>query len=259
MAVAEKSDPRVLVILHQHCSSPGRIGRILCDLGYRLDIRRPRFDDPLPKTLADHAGVVVFGGPMSANDDEDWICREIDWIGVPLKEGKPFLGICLGAQMLARHLGHRVCPHPQGRVEVGYYPIDPTEHGHELCDRPFPDRVYQWHREGFDLPSGATLLASGQDFEAQAFRYGPEAFGFQFHPEVTLPMICRWSARSRERLNFPGARPLHRHLEGWLRHDRAISRWSTAFLRSWIEGAQTARPPQIFVPGQAGPDAAAMS
>lgn len=240
MPSGEKSSGRVLIILHQECSTPGRIGRLLRDAGLRLDIRRPRFGDPLPKTLTSHDGVIIFGGPMSANDDDDWIRREIDWIGVPLKEEKPFLGICLGAQMLARHLGHRVHPHPQGRVEVGYYPIDPTEHGHKLCDRRFPTRVYQWHREGFDLPNGATLLAKGHDFEAQAFRYGAAAYGFQFHPEVTLPMICRWSARAHERLDCPGARPLHRHLEGWLRHDRAIARWSGAFLPSWLAGGGAA-------------------
>ncbi len=241
MMVGQKRARRVLIILHQECSTPGRIGRLLREQGLHLDIRRPRFDDPLPKTLADHAGVIVFGGPMSANDDDAWIRREIDWIGVALKEEKPFLGICLGAQMLARHLGHRVCAHPQGRVEVGYYPIDPTEHGLKLCDSRFPTRVYQWHREGFDLPNGAVLLAKGFDFEAQAFRYGPAAFGFQFHPEVTLPMICRWSARSRERLDYPGARPLHRHLGGWLRHDRTVARWSGAFLQSWLAGSGAAR------------------
>ncbi len=241
MAPGQKSVRRVLILLHQECSTSGRIGRLLRDQGVHLDIRRPRFGDPLPKSLGDHAGVIIFGGPMSANDNDEWIRREINWIGVPLKEKKPFLGICLGAQMLARHLGHRVCPHPQGRVEVGYYPIDPTEHGHSLCDRRFPTRVYQWHREGFDLPNGALLLAKGHDFEAQAFRFGPAAIGFQFHPEVTLPMICRWSARSRERLDCPGARPLHRHLEGWLRHDRAIARWSGAFLQNWLAEGEAAR------------------
>ena len=98
----------------------------LQQLGYPLDIRRPRFGDPLPTTMADHSGAVIFGGPMSANDEDDFIRREIDWIGVPLSENKPFLGICLGAQMLARHLGGRSFRHPEGHAEVGYYPIRPT-------------------------------------------------------------------------------------------------------------------------------------
>src|SRR5215471_1010557 len=116
----------VLLILHQEHSSPGRVGQMLVKLGYPLDIRRPRFGDPLPKTMADHAGAVIFGGPQSANDPDDFIKAEIDFIGVPLREEKPFLGICLGAQMLARYLGERVAPHPEGKAEIGYYPIRPT-------------------------------------------------------------------------------------------------------------------------------------
>lgn len=234
---------RILIILHQKHSTPGRFRQILQAQGCELDCRFPRYGDSLPLTLCDHAGVIVFGGPMSVNDEEAWLRREIDWIGVPLKENAPFLGICLGAQMLARHLGHRVHRHPNGRVEVGYYPIMPTEHGHRICECPFPKHVYQWHREGFDLPCGATLLATGQDFEAQAFRYREKAYGFQFHPEVTFTMLCRWSLLNFERLAEPGARPRHRHIEGWVRHDRAVARWSTAFLRSWLAGDRIARFP----------------
>lgn len=233
---------RILIVLHQKHSTPGRLGRLLREQGCELDCRCPRYGDPLPDTLHGYAGVIMFGGPMSVNDGDAWIRREIDWIGVPLKEGTPFLGICLGAQMLARHLGHRVRPHAQGRVEVGYYRIQPTEHGHRICDRRFPDHVYQWHREGFELPCGATLLAKGQDFEAQAFRYQEKAYGFQFHPEVNFAIMCRWSLLTRERLAEPGARPRHRHVEGWLRHDRAIARWSSAFLASWLAGHQPAKP-----------------
>lgn len=223
-----------LIVLHQEHSTPGRVGHELKNRGFALDIRRPPLGDSLPETLAGHSGAVIFGGPMSANDEEGWLRREVDWIGVALKEDKPFLGICLGAQLLARHLGQRVCPHPEGRVECGYYPIEPTEHGQRLCDRPFPDQVYQWHREGFELPCGATLLAKGLDFEAQAFRFGRTAYGFQFHPEVTFAMMCRWTMAGADRMAMPGAHPRHRHLEGWFRHDRAVADWSGAFLRTWL-------------------------
>src|SRR5580658_5727490 len=108
--------PPVLIVLHQETSTPGRIGNALRSLGYPLDIRRPRFGDLLPGTLVEHAGAVVFGGPMSANDPDDYVRREIDWIAVPLLEQRPYLGICLGAQMLAMQLGARVAPHPQGRA-----------------------------------------------------------------------------------------------------------------------------------------------
>jgi GMP synthase (glutamine-hydrolysing) len=234
---------KIAVILHQEHSTPGRLGRLLETQGFDLDIRRPRYGDPLPKTLAEHAGAIIFGGPMSANDEEDWLRREIDWIEVPLKEKKPLIGICLGAQMLARHLGQRVYAHPEGKVEVGYHPIHPTREGHAVCACPFPEKVYQWHREGFDLPCGSVLLAAGQEFEAQAFHYGPCAYGFQFHPEVTYAMMCRWTIRGRDRMQLPGAHPRHLHLEDWYRHDAAVARWSQAFLRSWL--AQSSLPGSV--------------
>jgi len=160
----------ILIVLHQEHSTPGRVGNALRQLGYPLDVRRPRFDDPLPETMAEHAAAIIFGGPMSANDDTDFIRREIAWIAVPLKEDKPFLGICLGAQMFAHHLGARVFRHPAGHAEIGYYPIRPTAVGLALVPQ-WPECVYQWHREGFDLPRGAELLAEGDTFEVQAIRY----------------------------------------------------------------------------------------
>src|SRR5271170_1213663 len=105
----------VLIVLHQETSTPGRVGNALRALGHRLDIRRPRFGDKLPETLEGHAGAVIFGGPMSANDSDDFVRREIDWIAVPLREQRPLLGICLGSQMLAKQLGARVAPHQIGR------------------------------------------------------------------------------------------------------------------------------------------------
>src|SRR5580692_11235100 len=146
----------ILIVLHQEHSTPGRIGHALRQFGFPLDVRRPRFDEALSPTLDQHAGAVIFGGPMSANDADEFIRREIDWISVPLKEQKPFLGICLGAQMCARALGGRVFPHPQGQAEIGYYPIRPTAAGLSVVN-PWPEQVYQWHREGFDLPAGAEL------------------------------------------------------------------------------------------------------
>ena len=136
--------------------------------------------------------------------NEDFVKREIDWIGVPLRDKKPYLGICLGAQMMARHLGGRVYPHPQGHAEVGYYPIRPTAAGRAIC-ADWPDHVYQWHREGFDLPAGGELLAEGDAFSVQAFRYGT-GYALQFHPEVTHAMMYRWLVRGAHRMELPGAK-----------------------------------------------------
>jgi GMP synthase (glutamine-hydrolysing) len=227
----------VLVVLHQEHSTPGRVGRLLIERGHRLDIRRPRFGDPLPQTLVGHAGAVIFGGPMSANDDDDYIRREIDWIGVPLAEGKPFLGLCLGAQMLVRHLGGRVSGHPDGRAEIGYYPIRPTPAGRRLAETSgaaWPGHVYQWHNEGFDCPAGATLLAEGDDFPIQAIKAGRAAYGLQFHPEVTHAMVYRWTTRGAARLTLPGAQGSAQHHEGRFIHDAAVALWLGRFLDHWL-------------------------
>jgi GMP synthase (glutamine-hydrolysing) len=229
----------VLIILHQETSTPGRVGLLLRERGHALDIRRPRFGDPLPRTMAGHAGAVIFGGPMSANDEDDFLKEEADWIAVPLKEEKPYLGLCLGAQLMARHLGARVYPHAEGRAEIGYYPLTPTHAGLAMSKRlgiGWPNHVYHWHREGFDCPPGAVTLATGDDFPVQAVRMGPAAYAFQFHPEVTYAMTCRWTTRAHHRMSLPGAKPRHEHLEGRLIHDPHVALWLNAFLDHWLAG-----------------------
>jgi GMP synthase (glutamine-hydrolysing) len=224
--------PPILIVLHQENSTPGRIGNALRKLGYPLDIRRPRFGDPLPETMDEHSGAVIFGGPMSANDDEDFVRREIAWIEVPLAANKPYLGICLGAQMMARLLGARVWSHPEGHVEIGYYPIRPTALGRDVC-AVWPGHVYQWHREGFDLPRAAALLAEGDTFPVQAFRHG-SGYALQFHPDVTHATMCRWTTRGHERMALPGARPRAEHFAERYVHDQVSLAWLAAFLDHWL-------------------------
>jgi GMP synthase (glutamine-hydrolysing) len=222
----------ILIVLHQENSTPGRVGYALTERGYALDIRRPRFGDPLPPTMANHSGAIIFGGPMSATDRTDFIRREIDWIGVPLKEEKPFLGICLGAQMFAHQVGARIYPHPDGHAEIGYYPIRPTGPGLSMCD-PWPEQVYQWHREGFDLPGGAELLAEGDSFPVQAFRYG-SGYALQFHPDVTHATICRWTTRGHDRMQMPNAKPRAAHFADRAVYDPAGRAWLAAFINHWL-------------------------
>ena len=218
----------VLIVLHQERSSPGRVGQQLARMGFPLDIRRPALGDPLPDTLAGHAGAVVFGGPMSANDEHDYIRYETDWLAVPLRENKPLLGICLGAQMLVNHLGGRVEGRSDGLVEIGWYPLAATEAGARLLD--WPDMVYQFHREGFSLPSGAVRLAGGETYENQAFRYGENAWGVQFHAELTQAMLHRWVVRAADRFTLPGSQDGRQQLQGRLLHDRPVFAWMQEFL-----------------------------
>lgn len=224
---------KILLIVHQEHSNPGRIGALTAAFGFEPEICRHACGDPLPTSLDGYAAAVIFGGPMSANDDDTlpFIRNELDWLALPLSTGTPFLGVCLGAQLLARHLGARVAAHPQGFHEIGYYPIRAAGAGCGL----FRDEqyFYQWHGEGFELPHGAELLATADLFENQAFRYG-NAYGIQFHPEVTLEMMHRWTAMSAHRMVLPGAQARDAHLNGHSRHDPGVDRWIRDFFCAWL-------------------------
>jgi GMP synthase (glutamine-hydrolysing) len=221
----------VLIILHQLHSSPGHVGNWFVANGFQLDIRLPCFGDPLPETLEGHVGAVIFGGPQSANDTDDFIRREVDWISVALKEKKPFLGICLGAQMLALNLGAEVRAHAEGYVEHGYYPITPTRQGTAVMN--WPTQVYQWHREGFIAPETSDVLAEGELFCHQAFQLGP-AYALQFHPEITQMAMNHLVTRSACQLVMPGARPKNTHRCGYLQHGPRQRQWLGEFLTKWV-------------------------
>ena len=229
----------VLIVLHGTDSSPGRIGQLLRARGHALDIRKPRFGDELPATLKHHAGAVIFGGPMSANDPDDYIKTEIDWIGVALKEERPYLGVCLGAQMLAKHLGARVGSHPEEWVEIGYCPVTPTGAGKAYG--PWPDKVYHWHREGFDIPSGGVVLAEGPTFANQAMAYGKAALGVQFHPEITYALVARWTYDASWRLGLKGAQSREAQLAGHMLHGGEVTSWLDRFVGRWLDSASRPR------------------
>jgi GMP synthase (glutamine-hydrolysing) len=225
---------KILVIVHQSSSDPGLVGQILRKNGYELDIRLPCQQDELPRTMDSHCACVIFGGPMSANDDETlpFIRTELNWIPVVLESGKPYLGICLGAQLLARVLGAVVAPHPEGKVEIGYFPVVPTVAGSKYFDRQL--NVYHWHREGFELPFGAVKLAEGEIFTNQAFRYGDNAYGVQFHPEMTQKILERWTTDGAHMLTMTGAQSRDEQLRKHSLYGSAMENWLEAFLYQWL-------------------------
>ncbi|MCZ2203570.1 glutamine amidotransferase [Bartonella sp. A05] len=220
----KNNPPRIAVVIHRQSVYTGRLGRFLQHNGFVLDVYRPLLGQKLPHTLDHYVGVVILGGPMSVNDKDAYIYEEIDWISLALKNDKPFLGICLGAQMLARNLGGRVGARSDGTVEVGWYPLAATPQGKALMD--WPEMVYHFHDEGiYDLPQEAVLLATGQAYPTQAFRYGNNAWGLQFHAEFTRSMMQYLVMNSADKLTEKGAQPAIAHLKGRLIYDNALRQW----------------------------------
>jgi GMP synthase (glutamine-hydrolysing) len=224
-------NPKVLIVVHQEHSTPGRVGEMLEARGYHLERRCPNRGDPLPERLEPYAAAVIFGGPMSANDDHlPGIRAELDWLERALGASCPMLGICLGAQLMARALGARVGPHPAGRVEIGWHEVQPTAAADGFLDR--PRAFYQWHRETFEIPAGAAHLAANEAFPAQAFAWDGRIFGIEFHPEMTFAMIDRWtsSTNGAPQLTLPGAQPRALQLEAFARLAPGSDRWLGRFL-----------------------------
>lgn len=137
--------------------------------------------------------LIFMGGPMSANDDLPYLQREIECIRAAHAAGIPMLGICLGAQLIAKALGGAVQRNPV--KEIGWFPIEFTDaaaHDPLFSGLNQPETVFHWHGETFDLPPGAELLASSENCRNQAFRLGPNTYALQFHLEVTPDMISDW-------------------------------------------------------------------
>ena len=203
-----------------------------CEVDWCYPVSEQAFPDP-----TDYKGVVVFGSASSANDcsSHDWVRRELVFVEQCLKHETPYFGICLGAQMLARVLGAAVRPHDNEVKEVGFCRVDPVPEHQDFLNEPLT--VMQWHSEGFDLPAGTTLIATGDEFPNQAYSVTEKILGVQFHPEVNADVLAIWQARHKEskpgQLNDEERAQMMRDAHT---HDAAVTQWLDGFLSRWTGG-----------------------
>jgi GMP synthase (glutamine-hydrolysing) len=175
---------RMAVLQHVEFEGPAAIADWAAEREFPLRLFRLHRDTALP-SLSDFDMLTVMGGPMSANDEAQlgWLGPEIALVREAITANKTVLGICLGAQIIAKALSARV--YPGSAKEIGWFPVQQTG-SHPFFDG-LPDSFtpFHWHGETFDLPHGAKLLAKSKVTETQAFAVGPRVLGLQFHMEAT--------------------------------------------------------------------------
>jgi GMP synthase (glutamine-hydrolysing) len=179
--------------------------------------------------------LVVLGGPIGVyeNDDYPFIDAEVALIEKRLATGKPVLGICLGSQLMAKALGSRV--YPAGVKEIGWAPIELTAEGGTSCLRHLANTpVLHWHGDTFDLPAGATRLASTRVCANQAFAYGATALALQFHAETAGVAVEGWLVgHTGEIARTPGLSVKGLRAET-ARCTPAVERAGTACFADWL-------------------------
>lgn len=193
----------ILVVQHETVCPPGWVGEWLTEAGATLDVRRPYAGDTLPATLEDHAGMVVLGGTMGANDDADhaWLTDVKRLVRLAAEHLVPMWGICLGHQLAAVALGGEVVVNPRGQ-QIGVLDVGWTDDaaGDDLvAGVRRPTRAVQWNNDIVTrLPEGAVALARTPAGELQAARLAPTVWGVQWHPEAGGDVVRPWADGDRD-------------------------------------------------------------
>jgi len=238
MSQAEKS--RFLLVKHSEGWNVDRCCRWMQKTGTDYDWFYPATGQPFPSG-DQYDGVIVFGGAISANDCDalPWVRDELGFIESCLKASTPFFGICLGAQMLARVMGATVAKHPEERNEIGFCEVKPTSAGANFLHKPL--KFMQWHREGMELPGGATHLAYSELFSNQAYSVGEHVVGVQFHPEVNLDVLRIWHERNKTRATgVLDDSTRAAHIADAHKCEHSITAWLDSFLTDWTSSARNA-------------------
>jgi GMP synthase (glutamine-hydrolysing) len=187
--------PKILVFQHVPYEPLGTLDPLLKEAGFRIRYVNFGRDPGQRPDLDRYAALIVLGGPMNVDaiDSHPNLAAEVDIIREALRQDMAVLGICLGAQLLAKALGGQVVRNSSR--EIGWYDVQLTAAGAVdpvLSTFAKQQRVFQWHEDGIALPPETVHLASSEDCDVQAFRFGDQAYGFQFHLEVDAPLIERW-------------------------------------------------------------------
>ncbi|MDY7020172.1 MAG: glutamine amidotransferase [Cyanobacteriota bacterium] len=181
--------------------------------------------------------LIVLGGPIGAYEDQDYpfILDELSILSARFQADLPVLGICLGAQLMARALGASV--YPSGTQEIGWSPITLTTAGQQSPLRFLSEEktsMFHWHGDTFDLPNQTTLLASTPVCKQQAFMFGKNSLGLQFHPEVTALGLERWYIGHAAEIGATETVTVRQLREDTAQYSQKLEEQALAFWSEWV-------------------------
>ena len=228
---------QALVIRHVHFEDLGAFAPALAAAGYAVRVLDAGEDDLRAAQPAAPDLLVVLGGPVGAYEEDRYpfLADELRLLEARLSAGRPTLGVCLGAQLMARASGARVYPMRDGAKEIGWAPVKVTATGgrgplrHLAGGAP----VLHWHGDTFDLPPGAELLASTPLCRNQAFALGPHGLGLQFHAEASDKGFERWLIGHAAEIAASGQDPLALRADA-ARHGPAAAECGRRLMADWL-------------------------